>query len=176
MRRSALPLNVSAKAALLGLVAVAMLVAYNPGVAKAAEATTARTAFIGAGDKICQASNDRLIAQVKSYETHEVAKAKGARSKKTKVAKPEQVAAFLQKIGFQEIAEELRQLRFLKPPASDAKAVDAMLTGAEEALAKAKKDPTKVAHDDPFSKVSKDFVSFGFTVCGKKIDRPDVQQ
>lgn len=172
MRRSDPSKNALRSAAGALVFVMAALTAVGAGgAARAAEATSERTPFIAAADKICQAANDRLLAQVKQYETHDVAKARGARSKKTKVAKPEQVAAFLQKTGIREVTEELRQLRFLKPPAADEKLVDAMLTKAEAALAKVKSDPAKVAHDDPFAKVSKEFVAFGFAVCGHRIDR-----
>ena len=139
----------------------------------AAAAPEGRVKFIEAGDKICKASNDRLLAQVKKYETHDVAKASGAGSKKTKVAKPEQVEEFLRTVALKEVTEELRLLRFLKPPSADVEVVNKMLTGAEAALAKAAKDPKSAAHDNPFAKVSKEFVAYGFTVCGKKINRVD---
>ncbi len=138
----------------------------------AAEKVPTRTPFITAGDKICQAFNEKLIAAAVGYETHEVAKAKGAGSKFTKVAKPEQVAEFLGKTAVKEVADELRQLRFLQPPTEDTNLVAAMLTKAESALALVKKDPSKAAYNDPFSAASKDFVAYGFLVCGHKIARP----
>lgn len=141
-------------------------------VALAAESVSPNAGYLEAADKICLATNTRLIAAVAGYETHEVAKAKGAGSSKTKVAKPEQVAEFLSKVAFKEVTEELRLLRFLKAPATDATKIDSMLTKAEQALAKAKKDPKAVAHNDPFSKVAKEFAAYGFAVCGRKIDRP----
>jgi hypothetical protein len=142
-------------------------------VATATEAKTDRAPYIASADKICKASNDRLIAAAKAFETHEVAKAKGARSKKTKVAKPEQVAAFLAKIGVKEVTEELKQLSLLKAPSGDADLIAGLLKKAQDALAAVEKDPKGSAYTDPFGKVAKEFVAYGFTVCGHKIERPE---
>jgi hypothetical protein len=138
----------------------------------AAEKVLPRTPFITAGDKICQAFNEKLIAAAVAYETHLVAKATGASSRFTKVAKPEQVAEFLAKAGIDGVSDELRQLRFLQPPAEDVAIVDSMLKKAEAALATVKKDPIKAAYNNPFAAASKDFVAYGFLVCGHKIVRP----
>ncbi len=140
-------------------------------VATATEAKADRAPYIEAADKICKASNDRLIAAAKQFETHEVAKASGAGSKKTKVAKPEQVSEFLTKVAISEVTAELKQLSLLKPPTADVALINAMMKKAQEALATAKKDPKGAAYTDPFGKVAKEFVAYGFAVCGRKIDR-----
>ena len=150
---------------------VATLVVGSSSSVSAAEVKVDRAPYIEAADKICKASNDRLIAAAKEFETHEVAKAKGAGSKKTKVAKPEQVAAFLAKIGAKEVAAEFKQLGLLKAPSGDAAQIAAMLNKAQAALAAVEKDPKRSAYTDPFGKVAKEFVAYGFTVCGHKIDR-----
>ena len=154
------------------LASLSLLSVSGPGPAGAAAVAKAdRTPYIEAADKICGAANRRLIAAAKEFETHEVAKAKGASSKKTKVAKPEQVASFLAKIGIREVTDELKQLSLLPAPTGDGDLINGLLKKTQIALAQVEKDPKGSAYTDPFGKVAKEFVAYGFTVCGRKIDR-----
>ena len=49
--------------------------------------------------------------------------------------------------------------------------VNGLLKKTQTALAQVEKDPKGSAYTDPFGKVAKEFVAYGFTVCGRKIDR-----
>jgi hypothetical protein len=135
-----------------------------------ANAAGTRDAVISAGDKICQASNERLFAAAKTYEKSTLSRAAGAGTKTRKVAKPKEVAAFVKSKAQPELAQTIAQLERLVPPSADAKTYAELIGGAKDALAKTTKDPEGASWNDPFAPVSSRFIEFGFRVCGHPID------
>ncbi len=136
----------------------------------AAQAATTRDAVITAGDKICQASNEKLFAAAKAYEKSTLSRAAGAGTKTRKVAKPKEVAAFVKSKAKPELTQTIAQLERLVPPPADAKIYNELIAGAKDALAKTVKDPEGASWNDPFATTSSRFIAFGFRVCGHPID------
>ncbi len=133
------------------------------------EATAARAAYLTSADKICAASNDRLVEAAKKYERHLVIIRKGAGNKSRNVAKPAEVAAFVTEVAVRELGSQFDQLDRLVPPPSDKATVGAFLTDGRAILAKVAAKPTEAAYTNPFFKLGKKMKQFGYTACGQAV-------
>jgi hypothetical protein len=139
--------------------------------AKEAESNPAveRAAYLSAADKICAASNDRLVEAAKKYEKHLVIIRKGASNKSRNVAKPAEVAAFVTKVAVGELGSQFDQLDRLVPPGTDQSTVRAFLKDGRAILAKVSAKPLEAAYTNPFNKLGKKMKQFGFTACGQAV-------
>ena len=139
-------------------------------------ATSPRQALIDTGDAICKASNESLLAAAKTYETHTIAKASGASTNKKKVARPADVAEFIEKFAANQLKSTIANLRALPAPVVDRTEYAGLLARTEKALETAVAKPKAAAWIDPFKNVSEAYVTFGFAVCGHKIGDAKVEK
>ena len=147
-------------AALLGL----------PHTAIAAETVDpAHGVYLAAADKICKTSNDKLVEAAKDYEKHLIVIRRGAKSIRHKVAKPIEVAAFINKVALAELNSQFDQLDRLVAPASDKVSVTGFLKDGRAAIATLKVKPSDATYDDPFNKLGKQMKSFGYKDCGQAL-------
>ena len=130
--------------------------------------------YVSAADKICKTSNDKLVEAAKDYEKHLVVIRRGAKTHRHKVAKPAEVAAFIDKIALAELTSQYDQLERLVPPTTDKAAVTAFLKDGRTAIAALKANPANATYDDPFAKIGKQMKSFGYSACGQALKNKDL--
>jgi hypothetical protein len=80
------------------------------------------------------------------------------------------VKDFIEEVALKELEGTVARLDLLQPPPNDRKTYQQLMTDTKKALQQLKSKPAEAAWTDPFSKVSKRFVAFGFQVCGHPID------
>ena len=129
--------------------------------------TSGQQSYRASADKICQAANVRLVTSAKAYELQNEVSRAGARSKKTKVAKPGDVIRFVREIASGEMSDQISLLKALPVPADDKTAMTKLFADADKALKSLTAKPGEVAYADPFKPVVKQFKSLGFVDCGK---------
>jgi hypothetical protein len=151
---------------LLGSVLALVVGSATPAVAQG-DLSTAQQAYRASADRICQAGNVRLVTAAQSYELQNEVSRSGARSKKTKVAKPGDVVRFVQEVAAAEMTDQIDRLKALSVPAPDRTAMAKLFADAEKALGTLRSKPGEVAYADPFKGVVKQFRSLGFSECGR---------
>ena len=151
---------------LFGSSVVALVASAAPSLAQG-NLSGAQQAYRASADKICAAGNLRLVTAAKIYELQDEVSRSGARSKKTKVAKPGDVLRFVQEEATTGMTNQIASLKVLNVPADDKTAMTKLFADADKALAAMKAKPGEVAYSDPFKSVVKQFKSLGFADCGK---------
>ncbi len=133
-----------------------------------------QVAFRAKADEACTTGYLRLANSAKNYEKHISVSAKGGRGKKTRVAKPSEVADFLKTDAIPELKAQLATLKALKVPSADKAGMDQVVKLTEAGIASMEKNPTEIAYSDPFAPVYKQFKAMGgFKQCGQSFKRPE---
>ncbi len=133
--------------------------------------TEAEKAFVATGDALCKKGNERLAQQALAFERHRLISRKAAKSVNQRVAKPADVAEFVEKFAAKAIEIQLGELGSLKPPPSQAAAFAAALKEANRALADIKAKPNEAAYRNSFQKSAKMMSALGFRSCGQAESR-----
>ncbi len=135
--------------------------------------------YIAEADKLCAASNVKLLNEAKKIETEKARSTRGGRLKKVDIAMPDAVAAFTSEVAVPELTRLSASLRAIPSPRGDEKTLDTLLDQFDAGIATLKKDPKSAIFRDPLKESSKAFkaVRFGdnvkFTACGIHIDRAE---
>jgi hypothetical protein len=143
--------NKGAIGSLLGLVAIAMLLAVGCG---GGDETVAKADFVREGNAVCG-----KWQEARSKRFREVS----ARFKPPATqAKQEKVILFL----VEPYEDSLHKLKDLEPPSGEAKQVEAMINLAEEALKQGQASPgTLLSGSGMFNKSNEAFESYGLEKC-----------
>lgn len=133
-------------------------------------------AYIGEADKLCAATNVKLLQAATKIETENARSTRRGRLKKVKIAKPKQVASFVTVVALPALTELSAKLRALPSPKGDEKAIASLLDGFDAGLVALKKDPGSAVSNDPLKPSAKAFAAtrFGdvkFSACGIHISR-----
>lgn len=136
--------------------------------------------YIAEADKLCAASNVKLLAESKKIETEKARSTRGGRLKKVDIAMPDAVSAFTAGVAVPELTRLSASLRAIPSSRGDEKTIDALLDQFDAGIAVLKKDPKTAIFKDPLKESSKAFkaIRFGennvrFTACGTHIDRAE---
>jgi hypothetical protein len=158
--RSTMRSSVVGWLALLSILAAGLLAA-GCGSSKTTT-TTATTAaltkaeFLKKGNAICKKGNQQIgnVAQ----QTF---------SRKKKPSRAQQIKFTTQTV-IPSVQSQINQIRALGAPSGDQAKVNAIVTGAQSALDKAKKNPALLTSNGPgpFKKTNQLATSYGLTVCG----------
>ncbi len=133
--------------------------------------------YIAEADKLCAASNVKLLDESKKIETEKARSTRGGRLKKVDIALPDAVAKYTATIAVPELEKLSASLRDIPSPRGDEKTIDTLLDQFDAGIAAVKKDPKSAIFSDPLKASSKAFkaVRFGenakFSACGIHIDR-----
>ena len=133
--------------------------------------------YITEADKLCAASNVKLLAESKKIETENARSTRGGRLKKVTVALPDAVTKFTADVAVPELEKLSSSLRDIPSPRDEEKTVDTLLDQFDAGIAAIKKDPKSAIFSDPLKASSKAFkaIRFGentkFSACGVHIDR-----
>ena len=133
--------------------------------------------YIAQADKLCAASNIKLLAESKKIETEKARSTRGGRLKKVDIALPDAVTKFTITIAVPELEKLSARLRDIPSPRGEEKTIDTLLSQFDAGIAAVKKDPKSAAFSDPLKESSKAFkaIRFGetvkFSACGIHIDR-----
>lgn len=133
-------------------------------------------AYIAEADKLCAATNVKLLKAAQVIETEKARSTRRGRLKKVKIAKPKQVSVFVTDVALPALTELSNQLRAIPSPRGDEKTVESLMNGFDSGLAALKKNPLAAVRSDPLKPSAKEFaaVRFGevkFTACGIHISR-----
>lgn len=133
-------------------------------------------AYIAEADKLCAATNVKLLGAAQKIETEKARSTRSGRLKKVNIAKPEQVSMFVTGVALPALTELSSQLRAIPSARGDEKTVAALMDGFDAGLAALRKDPLASVRSDPLKPSAKEFaaVRFGdikFTACGIHISR-----
>ena len=155
--------------AVIAAAATTGVIGWSPSLASAAtvDAKAGEKAFVTQADSICRDSNRRLADAAKEFERHDLLARNYAKSKRLKVAKPNDVAEFVTKFGLKELRSQFDQLALLKPPATQSEAFEKALTEARAVLKQIEAKPTDAALRNPFLGVGKQLKKLGFQECGQ---------
>ena len=133
-------------------------------------------AYIGEADKLCAATNVKLLQAAAKIETENARSTRRGRLKKVKIAKPKQVASFVAESALPALTELSGKLRALPSPKGDEKTIASLLDGFDAGLSALRKNPGSAVSNDPLKLSAKEFaaVRFGdvkFSACGVHIAR-----
>ena len=133
-------------------------------------------AYIGEADKLCAATNVKLLQAATKIETENARSTRQGRLKKVKIAKPKQVASFVAAVALPALTELSGKLRALPSPKGDEKTIASLLDGFDAGISALKKDPGSAVSNDPLKPSAKEFaaIRFGdvkFSACGMRISR-----
>lgn len=159
------------RGALIGFATLGLTFVTVASAPSASAQTPAERAFIATGDAICKKSNVRLAEKALAYERHKLISRETTKSVNLRVAKPADVAEFVEKVAVREIANQLSELGALKPAPSQATAFAAALKEANRALDDIKAKPAEAAFRNPFVRSAKMFAALGFNSCGQAESR-----
>ena len=135
--------------------------------------------YIAEADKVCAASNVKLLAESKKIETERARSTRGGRLKKVDIALPDAVLRFTVAIAVPELEKLSARLRDIPSPRDEEKTIDTLLDQFDAGIAAVKKDPKSAIFSDPLKASSKAFkaIRFGenakFSACGIHIDRDE---
>ncbi len=135
--------------------------------------------YIAEADKLCAASNVKLLAEARKIETEKAISTRGGRLKKVDIALPDAVVKFTAGVAVPELQKLSALLREIPSPRGDEKAIDTLLDQFDAGIAAVKKDPKSAIFSDPLKASSKAFkaVKFGentkFSACGIHINRDE---
>lgn len=135
--------------------------------------------YIAEADKLCAASNVKLLAAAKKIETESARSTRGGRLKKVDIALPEGVAKFTAQVAVPQLEKLSASLRDIPSPRGDEKTITTLLDQFDAGIAAVKKDPKSAIFSDPLKASSKAFkaIRFGenakFSACGIHIDRDE---
>jgi hypothetical protein len=112
-----------------------------------------KAVFIKEADDICEQADSKQTAEIKEHAR------KGADEREQE--------DLIRDFALPPIAEEVAELRELRPPSGEEGAVDLILSGIEDALKKAEADPASViaATTGPFVEIEKAASRYGFKAC-----------
>jgi hypothetical protein len=122
-----------------------------------AELTKAQ--YIAAADKICKATQDKILAAGTSLREG---------GKKTGTLSVPKVTKFFKQTSLPAFEATLVKLRALTPPKQDEKTIDGYIAALAGAIDTAKADTVKVARNeiDPFDDANARALAYGMKVCG----------
>jgi hypothetical protein len=120
-----------------------------------------KASFIRQGDAICDKTDKTQEAELKAYLK------KDPNAQSTKAGQSKMVLA----VGLPPIQREAEELAALGAPSADAKKVEAIVEGIEEAVEKGEKDPSSVltGSKNPFAQVDKLAAEYGFKACNNAL-------
>ena len=133
--------------------------------------------YIAEADKLCAASNVKLLAESTKIETEKARSTRSGRLKKVDIALPAAVEKFTAKIAVPELEKLSASLRDIPSPRGEEKTINTLLSQFDAGIAVIKKDPKSAIFSDPLKASSKAFkaIRFGetvkFSACGVHIDR-----
>lgn len=133
--------------------------------------------YIAEADKLCAASNLKLLAESKKIETQKARSTRRGRLKKVNIAMPAAVEKFTATIAVPELEKLSASLRDIPSPRGEEKTIDTLLSQFDAGIAVVKKNPRSAIFSDPLKESSKAFkaIRFGetvkFSACGIHIDR-----
>ena len=133
--------------------------------------------YIAEADKLCAASNVKLLAESKKIETEKARSTRSGRLKKVDIALPAAVEKFTATIAVPELEKLSASLRDIPSPRGAETTIDTLLSQFDAGIAVIKKDPKSAIFSDPLKASSKAFkaIRFGetvkFSACGVHIDR-----
>ena len=133
--------------------------------------------YIAEADKLCAASNVKLLAASKRIETEKALSTRSGRLKKVDVALPGAVEKFTATIAVPELEKLSASLRDIPSPRGAETTIDTLLSQFDAGIAVVKRDPKSAVFSDPLKASSKAFraIRFGetvkFSACGVHIDR-----
>lgn len=126
----------------------------------------AKAEFIAAGDQICTDIGEQTNAAVQKKLQID--------SDKPQIATDNQVVEIYRDITIPYLVKLFDQLAALDPPPGDEDEIQAILDSADDAIAKAKKDPAIIAktpeEGNPFDESNELEQAYGFKVCGAVIN------
>lgn len=164
---------------LLTITFAGMGVALNAGLVSAQRLPKDLGEYIAEADKLCAASNVKLLAEAKKIETEKARSTRGGRLKKVDIAMPDAVTSFTAEVAVPELTRLSASLRAIPSPRGDEKMIDTLLDQFDAGITTLKKDPKAAIFKDPLKDSSKAFkaVRFGdntkFSACGIHIDRAE---
>jgi hypothetical protein len=121
-----------------------------------------KAAFVKQADGICKKNNKALDQQAHAFFKEEGI---GSNEEPTK----EQSLKFANEILIPNVEKQVDGVDELTPPKGDEDKVQAVTDSANEAIDKAKQDPTSLFSNktDPFAKANKLATDYGLKVCGQ---------
>ncbi len=120
--------------------------------------------YVKKADAICETARVTMAANLAAFEVHKSVSG-SARRKTLKLAKPNEVAAY---VKGQLVHLETQQAAIHKltlPEGESGKRLQALWTEAESVMKTVKKDPEAAAYDDPFRPVAQSLDKLGFDQC-----------
>ena len=135
--------------------------------------------YIAEADKLCAASNVKLLAESRKIETESARSTRGGRLKKVDIALPYAVSKFALAVAVPELEKLSASLRDIPSPRDEEKTIDTLLDQFDAGIAAVKKDPKSAIFSDQLKASSKAFkaMRFGentkFSACGIHIDRDE---
>ncbi len=128
-------------------------------------------AYIAEADAVCAKTNVALIAEAVKIETEKARSTRGGRSRRVKIAKPDDVVVFATNIAVPALTKLSADLRSIPSPSGEEKAIDSILSEFDKGIAALKKDPRGATFNDPLKASAKAFaaIRFGevrFSACG----------
>ena len=135
--------------------------------------------YIAEADKLCAASNVKLLAESRKIETESARSTRGGRLKKVDIALPDAVSKFAVAVAVPELEKLSASLRDIPSPRDEEKTIDTLLDQFDAGIAAVKKDPKSAIFSDQLKASSKAFkaMRFGentkFSACGIHIDRDE---
>lgn len=128
-------------------------------------ASLSKAQFVKQGNAICRKGNAKIESEFEAFaEKHQLQKQK-------KPSEPVLEEA-TETILVPQISNQVAEIRALGTPEGDEGEVDAILSGAEEAVAEAEEDPATFAEGESpkLKEVNKEARAYGLTVCGEEED------
>ena len=127
--------------------------------------------YIAEADTVCAKTNVALIAEAVKIETVKARSTRGGRSRRVKIAKPDDVVAFANNLAIPALTKLSADLRAIPIPSGNEKSIDGILAEFDKGIAALKKDPRGATFNDPLKVSAKAFsaIRFGevrFTACG----------
>ncbi len=133
--------------------------------------------YIAEADKLCAASNVKLLTEAKKIETEKARSTRRGRLKKVNIAPVDAVEKFTATIAVPELEKLSASLREIPSPRGEEKTITTLLDQFDAGIAVVKRNPRSASFSDPLKDSSKAFkaIRFGetvkFSACGIHIDR-----
>lgn len=114
--------------------------------------------FIKQGDAICEKTDKKQTASLKSYSKQHPPKSNTSKAAQEKL---------ITTVGLPPIQTEAEELAALSAPSGDEEEIDAIVEGIEKAVEKGEDDPSSLltASGGPFEPVNKLAGNYGFKAC-----------
>ena len=120
--------------------------------------------YVKQADAICEKARITMAANLGAFEVHKSVSG-SARRKTVKLAKPDEVAAYV-KGQVVHLETQQRTIRALPLPEGESgKRLDVLWTEAESVMKTVKEKPEAAAYDDPFRPVAQSLGKLGFDQC-----------